>query len=433
MSTEERADEAHDDRAGVRTWFVRATGISSLGNAMVHLVTTYVVYDLTSNVSVSALITVFAFVPSLLLGGVATRLVRSLGGAKLYVLGGIGLTVAGIVPLVASATGHLSAQALLGWQLLVGIVIGLISPSGALVTRMLAAPGGIPELNGRLSRVRSGAYLLGVVAGGALYVLVGATAVFAVNVVSYAAPVAVVATAMRQVPVPEAGGRLRDLLVLRRSAPGLRAVFQGAFVCAIAGCFTVGLPAMARSVGASAMILTVLKAVYPAGGLFVATAVRKLHGRVGWGTVQRTCLLTAAVVLALLALTTSGVGSAGITLLVMSLLVATIGCAVYLDNAVLASLVQIAAPAETRGAVLTGYHLMPMLAIPLGQQLFGLLADLASIEVALACFAGLVLLAVALGPLLGLRAAFDAIDTAPVTAPRTVDTEWRQAHGVPHE
>ena len=40
MSTEERADEAHDDGAGVRTWFVRATGISALGNAMVHLVTT---------------------------------------------------------------------------------------------------------------------------------------------------------------------------------------------------------------------------------------------------------------------------------------------------------------------------------------------------------------------------------------------------------
>jgi len=123
---------------------------------------------------------------------------------------------------------------------------------------------------------------------------------------------------------------------------------------------------------------------------------------------------------------------------VLSVLVAVIGFALYLDNAVLASLVQIGAPAEARGAVLTGYHMMPMAAIPVGQQLFGLVADAMSVEVALFCFSGLVLVALAAGPLLGLRAAIDAIDPVDAAAagdapPRPVHHEWRHAGGIPHE
>ena len=59
----------------------------------------------------------------------------------------------------------------------------------------------------------------------------------------------VVMSAMRHVEVPEAAGRLRDLGRLRLREPGLRAALQGAFVSAIAGCFTVGLPAIAQTVG----------------------------------------------------------------------------------------------------------------------------------------------------------------------------------------
>ena len=48
--------------------------ISAVGNAMVHLVTTYVSYRLTSDLSITALVTTFAFIPSVFLAGVAARL-----------------------------------------------------------------------------------------------------------------------------------------------------------------------------------------------------------------------------------------------------------------------------------------------------------------------------------------------------------------------
>lgn len=414
--SELEAQESDHTGALTRTWFVRMTAVSSLGNAMVHLVTTYAVYDLTQSVMASAMITVFAFIPSLLLGGVATWLVERFGGARLFVTGGISLAVVGMIPLVGSATGHLGVQNLLVWQLLVGITVGLISPAGGIVVKMLAAPGRIPELNGRLSRVKAMTFIIGFLVGGAVYTFVGPTLVFVFNVASYAGPVVVVLTAMRTMPVPAAAGRLRDLRVLRTDEPKLRALFVGAFASAIAGCFTVGLPAMAASIGSSPKFLVAFKVAYATGGLFVAVAVRRLHKRVRWGTVQRTCLLVSAAVLLLLALSIPGVRGTDMTLLVMCSLIVVIGFAVYLDNAVLFSLVQIAAPVEIRGAVFTGYRLMPMLAIPIGQQFFGFLADTFSLQVALSCFAIPLVLVVVLGPRLGQGSPFDTIDPLPARA-----------------
>jgi len=403
-------DDAEDGGVALRAWYVRSTAISAVGNAMVHLVTTYVIYRLTSNLSITALVTTFAFIPSVLLAGVATRLVGRLGGARLFVLGGIGLTAASIIPLVASATGHLSARSLLLWQLIVGIIIGMVSPAGAIVTKMLAAPGRIPELNGRLTRVRAGGYLCGVAAGGLLYLAAGPIPIFAINSVSYIGPIAVVIVAMRHRAVPEATGRLRDLNRVHRREPAVRAVFAGVLIAAVAGCFTVGLPAVADSIGDSPIIYTVLKFVYPVGGLLVATTMARVHGQIAWGTVQQRCTVAAAVALVLLAVGPGRFGSPTPALLLAAALVAAVGFTVYLANSILSSLIQIAAPADSAGAVLTAYRMVPMLAIPFGQQLFGLIADATSVQAAMGAFAALLVVALLVGRTLHLRAALDAID-----------------------
>ena len=76
----------------------------------------------------------------------------------------------------------------------------------------------------------------------------------------------------------------------------------------------------------------------------------------------------------------------------------------------MASLIQIAAPGETAGAVLTAYRMVPMLAIPFGQHVFGLLADRSSVPVALGVFSAVLVIGLAFGRVSGLRSALDAIE-----------------------
>lgn len=416
MNPRRITDDADDGGVGLRAWYVRATSISAVGNAAVHVVTTFVIYRVTESLAVTALITVCAFIPSVFLAFLATRLVVRFGGARLFVAGGVGLTAASVIPLAASATGHLSPQALLAWQLVVGVVVGLIAPAGAVVTKMLGAPGRLPELNGRITRVRAGGYLCGVAAGGVAYHLFGPTPVFAFNTLTYIGPMVVVIVGMRHRAVPVAAGRLGDLREVQRRDPAVRAVFGGVLLVAVAGCFTVGLPAVADSIGPSPLIYSALKFAYPVGGLLVATTIARLHGRIAWGIVEQRCMLVAAGALVLLAAASGRVGSVAPALVIASMLVAVIGFTVYLGNAILSSLVQIAAPSETAGAVLTAYRMVPMIAIALAQELFGLLADATSVQTAMRVLAAVLVVLLLAGRWIRLRASLDAIDPIDVEA-----------------
>ncbi len=401
--------DAVDKFVHLRPWYVGATIFSSFGNAMVHLATAFVIYNQTKSVTISALISVFGFLPSLVLGGPATYLVGRLGGPKLFVAGGIGLAAVGVLPLVASFAGHLTAFNLLVWQLLVGIIIGLVAPAGGLVTRMMAKPGRVASLNASLTRAKAIAVIAGLLLGGALYDAVGTNLIFIFNIVSYAGPIACVMAAFRHAPPPQHQGRLRDLRQLAHTSPGMKGVFIAAAFCSVGGCFVVALPALATAIDSSASTLAYLKMAYAVGGLAVVTAVHWISKHRGWAWAQNTCLVIMAAGLIVLALVSRGNLRASTTLVATLVLLVLVGFAVYLDTSVLSSLAQIGAPPDQQGAVLTGVHMVPMVVIPISQLIFGAIADSFSVSVALVCCAAGVGAGFVLLRLLDVGSAMDVI------------------------
>jgi len=116
--------------------------VSVLGGGMVGLANAHIVYDQTRSVLVTALITVCGSAPPLILPGVSTVLAQRFGGPRTYIARYALSAVIGLVPVGLLMTGHLSTVTLLIWTAAMSAIAGLFMPSGSLVQRMLAPPGG---------------------------------------------------------------------------------------------------------------------------------------------------------------------------------------------------------------------------------------------------------------------------------------------------
>ncbi|MBJ7401659.1 MAG: hypothetical protein JHC67_15565 [Mycolicibacterium sp.] len=143
-----------------------------------------------------------------------------------------------------------------------------------------------------------------------------------------------------------------------------------------------------------------------------ATAIRLLHQRVGWGRVQRGCFCITGLGVGLLAWSTHPGPGPALSLVIAIAAILPVGFALTLDQTILTALAQMWTPPQSRAVFFTFYALIPMVAIPVGQEVIGLLADLLSVSAALAVVAVLTLVLVAIGPYLPMRAAFDAMSRA---------------------
>ena len=405
-----------DPFAGPRRWWLAAMFLSVFGGGMVALANAYIVYDQTHSVSITGLIAVCSSLPPLVLPAAATALAQRFGGPRIYIARYLASTIVGFAPVVLSAAGHLTAAALLIWCAATSVIAGLTSPAGSLVQRMLAPPALLPEFNAAAARNHALATVLGILAGGAVFAAVGASWIYAINAITYLPLIfPVIALLGHNVPAEATRQRFRIVLSLLygpNARLDLRAIASFTTLSLAIGGFTVALPAIARSVGNSANVLSLLQAAAAVGGVATATAIRLLHQRVGWGRVQRGCFCIAGVGVGLLACSTQPGADPGLSLVIAIAAILPVGFALTLDQTILTALAQMWTPPQSRAVFFTFYALIPMVAIPVGQEVIGLLADLLSVSAALAVVAGLTLVLVAIGPHLPMRAAFDAMSRA---------------------
>ncbi|KLR60303.1 Major Facilitator Superfamily transporter [Actinobacteria bacterium IMCC26207] len=406
----------HERFASMRRNYIVSLFILEYGWAMITMASSFFIYAQSGSVAATGLIVVCLNLPSLLLPGAATSLARRFGGPTIWVMqAGVEFTIT-LIPVALSATGHLNTTNLLMFFLLLGILIGLCAPSAGLVRRMIAAPGQLPEFNGQAAQAVALATVIGLLAGGAVYTALGPTWVFALGALSLLPGFSLLR--LTKEPVPHIDGeveRFRGVFEIRRNNPGLRAVCMFTGLSVIIASYVVTLPALAQMIAhdakmdSSAGIQSLLQASSVVGGLFVVMAMRKAHGRVSWGQVQRICFLIAASGLLLIAVIVHRDVSALIVISLAVLLLIPIGFALTLDQSILATLMQAGAPAKSRASVLTGYALIPMIMAPLGQELIGFLADQFSVTASLIIIAVPALLLVLVGPHLNLRKALDEV------------------------
>ena len=305
---------------------------------------------------------------------------------------------------------------------MLGVVQGLALPAAGLVRLMITAPGRAPELNSATTRNVALGTVIGLILGGHILAIAGPTWIYLFAALCQVplifATYPLVREASRLIreafqPPPITSERFRDLLAMRRSNPGLRAAFICTLIACLIGSFTVTLPAIANSTGTDPHILSFLQGGSIVGGIFVALAVRNLHGRVSWGSVQRVCYVINAFGLAGLAWATHFDGSRVIVFTGALIVIIPVGFALSLDTSILSALVQLGAPAEGRAVAFTGYALIPLRGIPLGQELCGLITDGFSVSVVIGVIAVLTLLLLIVRPSHHhLRSAFDTLDAA---------------------
>jgi MFS family permease len=397
-------------------WWLAAVFVTVVGRGMLSLANAYIIYDRTHSVGITGLLAVVQSVPPLVLPAAATALAQRFGGPRTYIARFLASAIVGFAPVALSATGHLTAVALLAWCAAMSAIEGLTSPSGSLVQRMLAPPAQLPEFNAAAARNCALAWLIGLVAGAAVFATVGATWVYAINAVSYL-PMIVPAIALLGHDAPAASNRQRfrsvlGLLYGPDARLDLRAAARFTALNLAIGGYTVTLPAIAHGVGTGATSLSLLKTAAAVGGVATAAAMRRLHRRVGWGRVQRGCFCVAGLGVGLLAWATHPGAGAALTLVLGIAAILPVGFALSLDQAILTALVQMWTPEQSRAVFFTYYALIPTVAVPVGQEAIGLLADRVSVSVALSLVAVVTLVLVAIGPRLPMRAAFDAMSRA---------------------
>ena len=231
-------------------------------------------------------------------------------------------------------------------------------------------------------------------------------------------------------PQAVAQGKFREILQLRKSQPGLRAVFAACMISCVGGSFTVTLPAVA-DIGSGAWILSILQTAYVVGGLVVVVAVKRFHSRVKWGHMQRMCLLVAGLGLVGMAFVTKMNASPGRVFMIVVLLLLPVGLAFAIDISVLAALVQVHSAEESRGSILTAYHMVPMLVFPVAQEIVGLLSDQYSLAAGFWVCGGALLIVLPTGKRMGIGAAIDVLDDSDsppqvtAVAPRSVTVHDR--------
>jgi MFS family permease len=401
-----------DATPSMRTGYVWTMAVSRLGSAIAGIATAFVAYDRSRSVVVTAVITVASGIPIILLAAPASTLVQRLGAARVFVVTGIGLGLLALVPVGLSVAGRLDAASLFWWQLASGVVAGLGGPANPLLVRHLADPDAIPEFNARIGRSASVSAITGLLIGGAVVSSVGETWAYALNAASYLPAIVLVATFMSRLPPRRhAPRRLRDGLRTVTTVPGLKAAFAGAAVLNLLATPVIStFPALAKSVDDGANALAMLLAAYAAGGLFVATAVKWLHGRESWAIVGRWSLLVSGIGLAALGVAVAFGGGKGVVLAITLVALLPTGLAVAIDSTMLSSLVQLGAPEDDRGPVLAAYGTLASFVAPIGGLAIGVLADSISVSFAVIMSGVLLVVASVLTRIMGMFRAIDDLD-----------------------
>jgi hypothetical protein len=367
------------------------------GEYMAMLVTTYLVFHTTHSVLDTGLILLCFNLPAVFLASSATAISRRYGAARVDAWVNTGEGLWALFPATLAAVHHLGVLALLAWVLGYGIFEGLNAPNSYLVRQLLAPRHRLPELNSAYTRNVALAAVLGLLVGGWIFVAVGPGWVFLVCALTEIPEVLVFFETAR---LPSSTHHVQastesfgDAIALLRSEPGLWAACRFAMLCFFVASYTVTLPAIANSINANAETLSGLESLSLIGGILVALAVRRIHGRVRWSRVQRLCYFGAGLGLAAMA-TAQVLGGTHSRAADVVAFIATvpIGFAILMNASIVTSVIQIGTPREKRASMYTLLALIPLIVGPISQVFIGLLADHTSVSTALGIMAGVTIL-----------------------------------------
>ncbi|MFN8027983.1 MAG: MFS transporter [Acidimicrobiia bacterium] len=322
------------------------------------------------------------------------------------------LAALGLVPAILSATGELDTLTLFLWQLAGGVVVGMSGPSNSLLARRLAPPGQVTGFNARLSRSGAVAIIVGLLVGGALVSAVGPTWAYLADVVSYLPAVLLIGACIKRLPTPvHPRHRFREGIQAVKKTGGLRAAFVTAGLLYLLATPVIStFPALAKQIDDGANALAMLMAAYAAGGLFVATVVRRLHRRESWAVLGRRALFVSGFGLVALGLAVGLGGGAGVVLAISLVALLPTGLAVAIEFTMLSSLVELGAPEDQRSPVLTAYGTLSSVIGPIGGLAIGALADTVSVSFAVVTSGILLVLAGALTRILRFFRSLDDLD-----------------------
>ena len=402
----------------VRRNYIIGLFISSMGEGMVFLTSSFLIFSLSGRATFVAFIPVLTSLPSLVLAPVANRLAHRFGGPRLYLFSQGSFFLLMLVPFALDVAGHLTLATLLGWYLVEGIVLGLGSPAISLLRTVVTPKDGAAEFNGAATRAITGATMVGILVGGAVLARTGPGAMYLLCALGGVTLVAAVLPLRRHPHTAGASERrgLSEARAVVREIPDLRAAFRFTVMIFLLSGYAVTLPAVAASIGTRPIILSALQAAVVGGGLFVMVGIRAVHRRATWLSVQRACLLAAALAITYLGWVALRDHQPAWYLATALLAIVPLGFALNLDSSLLNAAVQVTAPSEMRSPVLTLYALIPMAALPASELLIGGFSDLTSPSVALLTLGivalGLVLLPRRLGNHASL-ARLDAQETFP--------------------
>ncbi len=380
----------------IRARYLRGAMVVHFGEYMAMLVTTYLVFHKTHSVAETGLILLCFNLPSVFLAGSATSISRRYGAARVDAWVNVTEGVWALFPATLAAVHHLNVPVLLAWVLGYGILEGLNAPNSYLVRQMLAPAHRLPELNSAYTRNVAIAAVFGLLVGGWIFVAVGPVWVFLLCALSEIPEVLVFFATARLAAnarhVQASSESIRDALTLLRSEPGLWAACRFAVLCFFVASYTVTLPAIAERINANAETLSGLESLSLIGGILVALAVRRIHGRVRWSRVQRFCYFGAGIGLAAMA-TAEVIGGSHsrVADVVAFLATVPIGFAILMNTSIVTSVIQMGTPREKRASMYTLLALIPLVVGPVSQVLVGLLADHLSVSAALGIVAGVTL------------------------------------------
>ena len=380
-----------DPYATIRSRYLRAAMVIHFGEYMAMMITSYLVFRQTGSVAATGFILLCYNVPAIFLATSAARLTRRYGAPRVDAwVNGAEVVIALFAALLA-ASDHLTTLALLGWVFVYGICEGLNAPNSYLIRQLVAAPGRLHELNSAYTRNVAVAAVAGLLSGGVLYALAGPAWVFLVCALA-SIPEVVVFVQLQPghtstMEEPSARSLSRSFRLLR-TEPGLWAACRFAVLCFFVAGYAVTLPAIASSIGSNAEILALLESGSLLGGVLVAMVVRRIHGRVRWGTVQRWCYFAAGLGLAAMAAAEYWGGSrskiAGAIALAATV---PVGFTVLLSASIVTSVIQLATPNDQRTSMFTLLALIPLVVGPVSQEFVGLTADAFSVPTALGVMA----------------------------------------------
>jgi predicted MFS family arabinose efflux permease len=357
--------------------------LSNVGSWMQIVALGWIVYDLTASSQALGFVNALSGLPVTFLAVVAGALADRLDRRKLLIFAQTALMVQAVAFGVLYQTGRISMAWIYALVLIDGVFQALTSPAWQAMTPELVPPQSLMNAVALNSAQFNAARFLGPVAGGAVFALLGVTAVFYVNAASFLFVIA--ALAMIRLSGQQRrrahSDTTRDVLLggirYAREHPRIAWLLLSAAVLTTFGMpFTALLPALAKSVlHLKETGYSLLLAANGAGALTSALVVATLSRRIRRERIIRVGYAVMGAGLLVLATSRNPYLSAVVLF--------ALGAAFLAIVSSINTSLQLAADPQVRGRIMALFVMAFMGMMPVGAALFGWLAQRIGLGIAI--------------------------------------------------